>query len=126
MPAFPAITHVALTVSDLDRSREWYRRLFDSEPVIDEDTDPDKVGEIMAIYLRPEAWGQGIGRKLMAAALGCLTAAGFTEAILWVLESNKRARAFYEACGWTADGVMKQEEMPGFRLSEVRYRRPLP
>jgi len=40
MPEFPAITHVALTVNDLERSVPWYRALFDSEPVIDEDTGP--------------------------------------------------------------------------------------
>jgi glyoxylase I family protein len=40
MPAFPAISHVAVTVSDLDRSRAWYQRLFDAEPVLDEDTGP--------------------------------------------------------------------------------------
>jgi len=37
---FPTITHVALTVSDLDRSLPWYRTLFGSEPVLDEDTGP--------------------------------------------------------------------------------------
>jgi catechol 2,3-dioxygenase-like lactoylglutathione lyase family enzyme len=41
MSEFPAITHVALTVSDLNRSVPWYRALFGTEPVIDEDTDPD-------------------------------------------------------------------------------------
>ena len=40
MPEFPAITHVALTVSDLERSVPWYQALFGSEPVIDEDTGP--------------------------------------------------------------------------------------
>ena len=40
MSAFPAITHVALTVSNLDVSVPWYRDLFDSDPVIDEDTGP--------------------------------------------------------------------------------------
>jgi catechol 2,3-dioxygenase-like lactoylglutathione lyase family enzyme len=35
--AFPALTHVAVTVSDLDRSTKWYRRLFDADPVLDED-----------------------------------------------------------------------------------------
>ncbi len=40
MAPFPAITHVALTVSDLDRSRPWYRALFDTDPLIDEDTGP--------------------------------------------------------------------------------------
>jgi glyoxylase I family protein len=38
MPEFPTITHVALTVSDLSRSVPWYKRLFDAEPVLDEDT----------------------------------------------------------------------------------------
>lgn len=40
MPEFPAVTHVALTVSDLGRSRPWYQQLFGSDPVIDEDTGP--------------------------------------------------------------------------------------
>jgi glyoxylase I family protein len=40
MPDFPAITHVALTVSDLSVSVPWYQQLFGSDPVIDEDTGP--------------------------------------------------------------------------------------
>jgi len=35
---FPPVTHVAVTVSDLDRSVEWYGRLFGAKPVLDEDT----------------------------------------------------------------------------------------
>ncbi|MDQ3645920.1 MAG: VOC family protein [Actinomycetota bacterium] len=38
MAAFPGISHVAVTVSDLERSREFYGRLFGSDPVLDEDT----------------------------------------------------------------------------------------
>jgi glyoxylase I family protein len=38
MTAFPSITHVALTVNDLEVSVPWYRQLFDAEPIIDEDT----------------------------------------------------------------------------------------
>ena len=41
MASFPALTHVALTVRDLSVSVPWYQALFDGEPVIDEDTDPD-------------------------------------------------------------------------------------
>lgn len=37
MTAFPAIGHVALTVTDLRTSAEWYGRLFGCEPVLDED-----------------------------------------------------------------------------------------
>ena len=40
MPEFPTITHVALTVTDLGRSRPWYQRLFGAEPVLDEDAGP--------------------------------------------------------------------------------------
>jgi catechol 2,3-dioxygenase-like lactoylglutathione lyase family enzyme len=36
--AFPGLTHVAVTVSDLGRSRPWYERLFDAKAVLDEDT----------------------------------------------------------------------------------------
>jgi glyoxylase I family protein len=41
MKPFPPLTHVAVTVRDLSVSRPWYEALFDAEPVIDEDTDPD-------------------------------------------------------------------------------------
>ena len=41
MPDFPPLTHVALTVRDLSVSVPWYQALFDAEPVLDEDTDPD-------------------------------------------------------------------------------------
>ena len=41
MPSFPPLTHVALTVRDLSISVPWYEALFDAEPVLDEDTDPD-------------------------------------------------------------------------------------
>lgn len=39
--AFPSLHHVALTVRDLSVSVPWYQALFDADPVIDEDTDPD-------------------------------------------------------------------------------------
>jgi glyoxylase I family protein len=40
MTEFPAITHVAVTVRDLNVSRPWYRSLFGADPVLDEDTGP--------------------------------------------------------------------------------------
>ena len=36
----PAITHVAVTVSDLATSEAWYTKLLGVEPVLDEDTGP--------------------------------------------------------------------------------------
>ncbi|WP_217567259.1 VOC family protein [Streptomyces sp. GbtcB7] len=35
---FPAVGHVVLTVSDLDRSVAWYERLFDAPPLIVDET----------------------------------------------------------------------------------------
>jgi glyoxylase I family protein len=37
VPAFPSITHVAVTVTDLDASIRWYTALFGADPVLDED-----------------------------------------------------------------------------------------
>jgi GNAT superfamily N-acetyltransferase len=93
------------------------------------DTDDDvsgPVGEVMAIYTRPEAWGHGVGRRLMERAVRHLTATGFAEATLpWVLDSNDRAIRFYEAGGWVADGAVKQRELGGLPVTEVRFRRSL-
>lgn len=35
--AFPALTHVAITVTDLEASTRWYTALFGAAPVLDED-----------------------------------------------------------------------------------------
>jgi catechol-2,3-dioxygenase len=40
MATFPAVTHVAVTVSDLSTSVPWYARLFGADAVLDEDTGP--------------------------------------------------------------------------------------
>jgi catechol-2,3-dioxygenase len=39
MRAFPAITHVAVTVTDLSVSEPWYTKVLGVKPVLDEDTD---------------------------------------------------------------------------------------
>jgi len=88
--------------------------------------DSTRAGEIYAIYLMPAAWDEGIGRQLMAAALDRLGEARFDQVILWVLDSNVRARRFYEAGGWLADGGAKRDDSFGVSMTEVRYRRSLP
>jgi ribosomal protein S18 acetylase RimI-like enzyme len=95
-------------------------------PSRDDDTDPRDTGEVTVLYLRPEAWGQGTGRRLMTAAVDGLTAAGYEQAILWVLDSNARARRFYGAAGWSPDGSVKDEDIAGAAVTELRYRRSLP
>ena len=51
----------------------------------------------------------------MAAALGRLGEGGFDQVTLWVLDSNARARRFYEAGGWRADGQRSEMTVSAFR-----------
>jgi hypothetical protein len=62
---------------------------------------------------------------LLDAAIGDIVAHRFAAAILWVLDTNERARRFYEAAGWRPDGGTKREDRPGGTLNEIRYRRSL-
>jgi ribosomal protein S18 acetylase RimI-like enzyme len=88
----------------------------------EDEPDDAQIGEVYAIYVDPGSWGRGFGRELFAAAESGLTAAGFGAATLWVLETNARARRFYEAAGWAADGAEKTERQGEVELHEVRYR----
>lgn len=78
-----------------------------------------------AIYLRKRFWRHGGGAALLARTTDSLLAAGFAGVTLWVLEANHRARRFYEAQGWQPDGTRKTDSTRNFRLTQLRYRRPL-
>ena len=77
------------------------------------------VRELYAIHVDPGFVGTGVGRLLMADALRHLGA----RAVLWVLEGNIRARAFYEKCGWQPDGETREAPMGGEVTHQVRYAR---
>lgn len=86
--------------------------------------DPD-VGELFAIYLQPDVVERGIGRALMAKAEQFLLDESYLEATLWVLDTNERARRFYDSLGWQPDGATQDEPGFGYTLHEVRYRKAL-
>lgn len=90
----------------------------------DEDAGPT-TGEMWSIYLLQEFWGRGIGKQLHDALLKEFLKRGFTEATLWVMDSNDRTRLWYARQGWTEDGSRKEAEVWGARVLEVRYRKPL-
>jgi len=83
------------------------------------------LGELYAINLEPNAWGRGLGRELLAAATDEMSKLGFGAAVLWVAAGNARARRFYVAAGWSADGAARVDEAHGPPIDEVRYRRSL-
>ena len=80
------------------------------------------TAEIYAIYVDPARIGSGVGRALFERAVGDLQVRGFVDVVLWVLDTNSRARRFYEAAGMAADGGTKRVTFGGVELTEVRYR----
>lgn len=81
----------------------------------------ESLGEIYRFFVAPECWNKGVGQALMQTALDEL-AAQFDEALLWVHADNRRARRFYEAAGWQADGEERDEEAFGDVVKELRHR----
>lgn len=61
----------------------------------------------------------------MTAARERLRPVGVTEALLWVLDGNVRARRFYEHDGWRSDGACRTVTFGDLLVEQVRYRRTL-
>ena len=55
------------------------------------------------------------------AGLAALRVTEYRRATLWVLDTNARAREFYERHGWSLDGNSKQQEIGELTVTEVRY-----
>ncbi len=85
------------------------------------DDDLPSFGELMALYVDPAYVGTGVGRTLIAAARERLRAFS-TQAALWVLDGNARARRFYERDGWSYDGTRRTRTYGDSPVQEVRYR----
>lgn len=87
-------------------------------------SDAAACGEIASFYVLPSEWRRGTGRRLGGRALVEARARGFAEVMLWVLETNARARRFYESLGFRPDGASKVFlERPYGSWRELRYRR---
>jgi ribosomal protein S18 acetylase RimI-like enzyme len=92
----------------------------------DPDAVPGRTAELFALYVTPEAWGRGAGRRLWQATRRRLIEESFTEITLWVIEANFRARAIYERLGFAHENAMRRDvEFGGETMPEVRYRMAL-
>lgn len=87
-----------------------------------DDDVPEGTGEVFSLYVRPQAWGRGVGGLLLETAREALTQRGRVTHVLWTLHDNVRAQQFYERRGWVADGAVKTDRRPGLVLEEVRHR----
>ena len=74
------------------------------------------------LYVSPASWRRGLGGLLCRAAVQRTKELGFRELTLWVVEINARARAFYHAFGFEADGASQVDENTTERLVVHRYR----
>jgi len=65
-------------------------------------------GEILAMYVSPDARGKGAGRKLIQACIDQAHATSIEQIQLAVVSTNKPAKLLYEAMGFEAYGVEKR------------------
>lgn len=85
------------------------------------DTAMQGWGEIRSIYVLPQHFYKGYGKKLLSFVLSELRNNGFEKVYLWVLEDNMQARNFYERNGFAANGDKENMTIGGKDLVKIRY-----
>ena len=78
-------------------------------------------GEVYALYLAPEHQRQGNGHRLVAAAAERLLEQGAKSIVIWALQDNGPARAFYEALGGVLLGEKSIKIADTYDLVDVAY-----
>jgi GNAT superfamily N-acetyltransferase len=63
-----------------------------------------RAAELVSMWVRPQARGQGVGRALVEAVLQWARDQGHDSVHLWVTETNDPARRLYERCGFALTG----------------------
>lgn len=90
-------------------------------PCRDEDMDNKTVGELGAIYIDARYMNRGVGSALQKEGLSFLKTEGFEKATLWVLDTNEKARTWYESKDWKVEGKTKVDDRGDVQLHEIRY-----
>lgn len=62
-----------------------------------------------SLHVQPEFRAQGVGAALMREGADRLAAMGRGRAVLWVVEANRRARAFYARLGGAEEPIVHQK-----------------
>lgn len=83
-------------------------------------------GELYALYLHPDAWGQGGGWALYERCLAALRLAGFARVTIWAMRGAQQARAFYERQGAQLQAGGRIHKTQGIEMDLVRYDAPIP
>ena len=86
------------------------------------DTEDDDVAELIRIYVRPAAWGEGAGRTLLEAVDDAL-GPHYGRLRLSVLADNEVGLRFYETTGF--ERVDSRDSDLGEGLEEYVYEKPI-
>jgi len=68
--------------------------------------------ELISMWVAPFARGRGAGEALVEAVIDWAGRQGIDAVGLEVVEDNRRARAFYERCGFVDQGRLEKPEAP--------------
>ena len=144
--AFKSATpNAPVPVSALEKPQSYWREAIEyAEPQVQVALDGDTIvgfvgfdrsrdpktkpttGEIWALYVTPEHWGQGAGLALWDAAREGLIEEGCTEVTLWVMLRNERALRFYELAGFKRElNTARTTTVGGAKVEEIRLKRKL-
>ncbi|MEV4639942.1 GNAT family N-acetyltransferase [Actinoplanes sp. NPDC049548] len=73
------------------------------------------VLEVVYLAVNPDAWGAGIGRKLLAHVDTEAGARGISHLELWVIDDNERAVGVYAESGWRRTDRVRDQKPTGRR-----------
>jgi ribosomal protein S18 acetylase RimI-like enzyme len=121
------------------RAADWRRRISDGVAVLIAEEAHELAGfvacgppkgtlgrpggwEIYNLHVARACQGSGIGSELFDAAVALGRDRGARELVLWVVNTNASARAFYEHKGMRWDGGEQERALGAETLHEVRYR----
>jgi len=73
----------------------------------------------LGLYVHPEARRLGYGSQMVAALKEKALTKGYTKIWLSVYEDNDAARQLYLKCGFTVEGIFRNEELWGGKYRNV-------
>ena len=84
------------------------------------DEDHAEWGEIVSLYILPEAMGHGVGSALLHAAMDALHADGYKQVYLWAIAEYAHGLRFYQRRGFRATGEHLPYKIGSASVTDVR------
>lgn len=85
------------------------------------DESHDTWGEIVSLYMLPEASRKGLGGQLLAYCMDQMRREGYTRFYLWAIDGNKAAEQFYEKHGFHVSTDSVSYSIGSAPVRDLRY-----